>query len=139
MKFIDEIIKANNANRERAEEFSPIVSAITEISQQINLLSLNAAIEASRAGEMGKGFAVVSSEIRKLADKTKDETEKIVPIVQSITSDIVSSTTIMDNLKNSAKNYEVITLKLNEALPAIDTYIKELNHTSDRLEALKKH
>ena len=139
LKFIDEIIKANDANRERAEEFSPIVSAITEISQQINLLSLNAAIEASRAGEMGKGFAVVSSEIRKLADKTKDETEKIVPIVQSITSDIVTSTKIMDNLKSNAKNYEVITLKLSEVIPTIDAYIRELSTTSDKLEALKKH
>ncbi len=139
LKFIDDIIKSNDANRERAEEFSPIVSAITEISQQINLLSLNAAIEASRAGEMGKGFAVVSSEIRKLADKTKDETEKIVPIVQSITTDVIAATTTMDNLKSSARNYETITTKLGQALPAIDTYISELSHTSDKLEALKKH
>ena len=137
LKFIDEIIKANDENRERAEEFSPIVSAITEISQQINLLSLNAAIEASRAGEMGKGFAVVASEIRKLADKTKDETEKIVPIVQAITSDIITSIKIMDNLKKNAKNYETITSKLNDVIPAIDKYVKGLTHIAERLESLK--
>ncbi len=67
-----------------AEQFAPIVEAITRISDQTNLLALNAAIEAARAGEHGRGFAVVAGEVNKLAEGSKGEIAKITPYSQEL-------------------------------------------------------
>ena len=69
---------------EQNERISDIVSTINQISSQTNLLALNAAIEAARAGEHGKGFAVVSSEIQKLAENSRQSTEQIGTILENI-------------------------------------------------------
>ncbi|RMH69284.1 MAG: methyl-accepting chemotaxis protein [Gemmatimonadetes bacterium] len=69
---------------EKSEQIGKIVSTIASISQQTNLLSLNAAIEAARAGEHGRGFKVLASNIRSLADDTKQKTEEISKLVKEI-------------------------------------------------------
>ncbi|HPO50721.1 MAG TPA: methyl-accepting chemotaxis protein, partial [Spirochaetota bacterium] len=104
-KHTGAITEINVNLKDKSEQFEPIVGAISEISQQINLLSLNAAIEASRAGEMGKGFAVVSTEIRKLADKTKGETDKVVPIMQGIKIDIDGISSNMNKLGSETNEF----------------------------------
>ncbi|MBR6302693.1 MAG: methyl-accepting chemotaxis protein, partial [Lachnospiraceae bacterium] len=72
----DELERAN-AKVEVVNEIDTLASTISEIAEQINLLSLNASIEAARAGEAGRGFAVVATEINKLASETADAVEKI--------------------------------------------------------------
>lgn len=77
-------------------EISTNILAVDEIASQTNMLALNAAVEASRAGEQGKGFAVISKEVRSLADLSKEASEKIVSLVETCNNSALENNELLD-------------------------------------------
>jgi len=85
-----------NTLGQRSQEIGGIVGVITSIAEQTNLLALNAAIEAARAGEQGRGFAVVADEVRNLASRTREATDEISGMIQSIQKETGNAISTME-------------------------------------------
>ncbi len=100
MRDIAKVVKNSAENIEKLGESSKqigeIISVIDDIADQTNLLALNAAIEAARAGEQGRGFAVVADEVRKLAERTTEATKQIAIMIKGIQSETESAVLAMN-------------------------------------------
>lgn len=125
-----------------SQEISKIVEMITQISSQTNLLALNAAIEAARAGEHGKGFAVVADEVRKLAEQSTQSAQQIANLVQEIQSGTSNSITSMNHMVEEVKVGMEIVQKAGtafehilETIRGITTQIQEVSAASEEMAA----
>ena len=110
-----------------ANAIGSIVNVISGIAEQTNLLALNAAIEAARAGEQGRGFAVVADEVRQLASRTQESTQQINEMISKLQSSVQNASSIMSVSHDQAQEVMVKAARADEALNAITRLISEIN------------
>ena len=103
---------------EGSQEIENVISMISGIAEQTNLLALNATIEAARAGEAGKGFAVVASEVKNLSNQTTSATEDIRTLIGNIQSEISSAV-------DAAEQIDKVIKEISEIAGGISTAVEE--------------
>ncbi|MEE9594083.1 MAG: methyl-accepting chemotaxis protein [Candidatus Hydrothermarchaeales archaeon] len=116
---------------ERSKEIGQIVDVITSIAEQTNLLALNAAIEAARAGEHGKGFAVVADEVRKLAEESKNAADRIANLINEIQGETDKSVQSMEGVTTEVKEGSEVVTQAGEALKEIVGMVDKLADDMD--------
>ena len=116
---VNESAKFVKSLGERSAHIGEIVSVINDIADQTNLLALNAAIEAARAGEQGRGFAVVADEVRKLAERTAQATSEIEDMIKAIQNEVTKAVDIMDSATTKVQSGVELTTQAGDALKAI--------------------
>jgi len=117
---------------DKAKNINSVVTTITKVADQTNLLSLNAAIEAEKAGEYGLGFSVVATEIRRLADQTAVATLDIEQMVKemqtAVSSGVLSMEKFTDQVRNSAEDVNQVSSQLAEIIEQVQEFTPRLEN-----------
>src|SRR5215510_5326117 len=110
---------------DRSLEISEIINVINDITEQTNLLALNAAIEAARAGEAGRGFAVVADEVRKLAEHSRTATKDIAALIKAIQAETNEAVVVMEEGTKEVEGGAALADQAGRALDAISSVVRQ--------------
>jgi twitching motility protein PilJ len=110
---------------DRSLEISEIINVINDITEQTNLLALNAAIEAARAGEAGRGFAVVADEVRKLAEHSRSATKDIAALIKAIQAETNEAVVVMEEGTREVEVGAKLADEAGKALAAISSVVRQ--------------
>jgi methyl-accepting chemotaxis protein len=134
MRKVAEVVQRSSGQiihlGEQSQQINSIVNVIKDIADQTNLLALNAAIEAARAGEQGRGFAVVADEVRKLAERTAKSTQDIAAMIEGIRGGIAEAVENMGAGDESMKEGVRMAQEAGEAMISIRRRVEELVHAA---------
>ncbi|MET1257107.1 methyl-accepting chemotaxis protein [Aliikangiella maris] len=136
LSFADNIQAAADAIEQleqESENIGSVVDVIKSIADQTNLLALNAAIEAARAGEQGRGFAVVADEVRTLAGRTQESTEEINKMVERLQNGASGSVSLMKGNLSQIQQVVEQAQKAGKALTNISSAVNEINEMSTQI------
>ena len=132
---IEEVANTISQLHENSSSISRVIEVIKSIAEQTNLLALNAAIEAARAGEQGRGFAVVADEVRSLAQRTQESTQEIEEMVTLFQNDSTTAFSQMNSSREQADTSVQLAGKVQAALNEIVASISEIRDMSIQIAA----
>jgi len=119
--------------KRESDKIGSVLDVIKSVAQQTNLLALNAAIEAARAGEAGRGFAVVADEVRSLAQRTQKSTEEIEELIVGLQSGTQQVATIMDNSRGLTDSSVELTRRAGNALENITRTVSAIQAMNQQI------